>query len=142
MYRLLDEEIMAEGIIWRWQEFKGLAYAEQYAKYERLVNDAMGRDGGKPRLNLGGSANRVPGRSNGANRLLAGVMLQTAQIRRNPGRQQTATVKPSPAPVLGLNRPRQHCVDGPEICGDLEQLLGAPVQGHASQRHDLMEYRA
>jgi hypothetical protein len=57
---LLDEEIMAEGIIWRWQEFKGLAYAEQYAKYERLVNDAMGRDGGKPRLNLGGSANGFP----------------------------------------------------------------------------------
>lgn len=51
----LDEEIMAAGIIWRWKDAKGLPYAEDYAKYERLVADQMGRDGGKPRLNLGGS---------------------------------------------------------------------------------------
>lgn len=57
---LLDEEIMTEGIIWRWQEFKGLAYAEQFAKYERLVNDAMTRDGGKSRINLGGSTGSFP----------------------------------------------------------------------------------
>ena len=56
----LDEEIMAQGMIWRWKEAKGLAYAEDFAKYERLVNDQMGRDGGKARLNLGGSLNDFP----------------------------------------------------------------------------------
>ena len=57
---LLDEEIMTQGIIWRWKEAKGLAYAEDYNKYERLVNDQMARDGGKGRLNLGGSVNDFP----------------------------------------------------------------------------------
>ncbi len=51
---LLDEEIMAMGIIWRWKAAKGLDYSEDYAKYERLVADQMGRDGGKARLNLNG----------------------------------------------------------------------------------------
>ena len=51
----IDEEVMTQGIIWRWQEAKGLAYAESYAKYERLVADAMARDGGKQSLNMGGS---------------------------------------------------------------------------------------
>ena len=58
---LLDEEIMTQGIIWRWKEYKGLGYAEDYAKYERLVNDQMARDGGKSRLNLaGGMAGGYP----------------------------------------------------------------------------------
>lgn len=52
----LDEETMAQGIIWRWQEAKGLAYAESYAKYERLVADLMARDGGKQSLNMGGGS--------------------------------------------------------------------------------------
>jgi hypothetical protein len=52
---LLDEEIMTQGVIWRWKAAKGLEYAEDYNKYERLVNDQMGRDGGKTTLNLGGS---------------------------------------------------------------------------------------
>jgi hypothetical protein len=44
---LLDEEIMTQGVIWRWKAAKGLEYAEDYNKYERLVADQMGRDGGK-----------------------------------------------------------------------------------------------
>lgn len=57
---LIDEEIMTQGIIWRWQAAKGLDYAENYNKYERLVADQMTRDGGKARLNLGGSLNDFP----------------------------------------------------------------------------------
>jgi hypothetical protein len=51
---LLDERIMALGTIWRWKAAKGLEYAEDFLKYERDVQDAMARDGGKPKLNLGG----------------------------------------------------------------------------------------
>ena len=50
---VLDEEVMTAGVIWRWQQAKGLEYAENYAKYERLVSDLMARDGGKPTLNMG-----------------------------------------------------------------------------------------
>jgi hypothetical protein len=57
---LLDEEIMTQGVIWRWKAAKGLEYAEDYNKYERLVADQMARDGGKPRLNLGGGMSNFP----------------------------------------------------------------------------------
>lgn len=57
---LLDEEIMAQGVLWRWKAAKGLNYEEDYMKYERLVADQMARDGGKPRLNLGGSSTGFP----------------------------------------------------------------------------------
>lgn len=50
----LDEEIMGLGIVWRWKAAKGLEYAEVFNEYEGLVADAMARDGGKPKLNLGG----------------------------------------------------------------------------------------
>lgn len=51
----LDERLMALGVIWRWKQIKGFEYAEDFNKYERAVMDAMTRDGGKPRLNLGDS---------------------------------------------------------------------------------------
>lgn len=51
---LLDEEVMTMGIIWRWKAAKGLEYAEDMNKYERLVSDLMARDGGKAKLNLNG----------------------------------------------------------------------------------------
>lgn len=57
---LLDEEIMTQGVIWRWKAAKGLEYAEDYNKYERLVADQMGRDGGKQRLNLNGGGGDLP----------------------------------------------------------------------------------
>lgn len=52
-----DEEIMAQGVLWRWKASKGIEYAEDFNKYERLVADQMARDGGKARLNLGGGMN-------------------------------------------------------------------------------------
>ena len=57
---LLDEEIMAQGILWRWKAAKGLDYAEEFAKYERLVADQMARDGGKPTLNMAGPYRDYP----------------------------------------------------------------------------------
>ena len=57
---LLDEQVMAQGCIWRWQAAKGVAYSENFDKYERLANDAMGRDGGKPILNLEGLGGSFP----------------------------------------------------------------------------------
>ena len=57
---VLDEEIMAQGLLWRWKATKGLNYEEDFNKYERLVADQMARDGGKARLNLGGGMNSFP----------------------------------------------------------------------------------
>ncbi len=51
---------MAQGCIWRWKAAKGLEYAEDFDKYERLVADAMGRDARNPTLNLGGFAGDYP----------------------------------------------------------------------------------
>ncbi len=50
----LDGQLMVLGVIWRWKAAKGLDYAEDYAKYERRVADAMGRDAGKATLDLTG----------------------------------------------------------------------------------------
>ena len=50
------------GIIWRWKQAKGLAYAEDYNKYERRVADAVAREATKPVLDLaGGLAEYQPG---------------------------------------------------------------------------------
>lgn len=51
---VLDEQILALGTIWRWKAAKGLPYAEDFAKYEKRVVDAIGRDGSKPILSMGG----------------------------------------------------------------------------------------
>jgi hypothetical protein len=51
---LLDDEIMLKGVEWRWRRAKGLAYAEDFNAYERMVADAMARDATKRRLSLEG----------------------------------------------------------------------------------------
>lgn len=50
---ILDEKIMALGVIWRWKAAKGLPYAEDFAKYEKRVNDEISRDSSKAVLNMG-----------------------------------------------------------------------------------------
>ena len=50
---LLNEDIMKLGVVWRWKQGNGLDYAEDYAKYERQVANALGRDASKPVLNMG-----------------------------------------------------------------------------------------
>lgn len=51
---LLDEKIMADGIRWRFLREKGMDYSEEFSAYERLVGDALSRDGGKMDINMGG----------------------------------------------------------------------------------------
>lgn len=43
---ILSEDLMTLGIIWRWKQTKGLAYAEEMATYERELEKAAGRDRG------------------------------------------------------------------------------------------------
>jgi hypothetical protein len=51
----IDEQVLILGTIWRWKAAKGLDYAEDFAKYERRVQDTMGRDAGKDTLVLTGA---------------------------------------------------------------------------------------
>lgn len=61
----LNESIMTAGVVWRWKASQGLEYAEDFRKYEILVNDAIARDGVKGHLNMGGSrAGRFIDRNN------------------------------------------------------------------------------
>lgn len=53
---LLDPEIMRVGLEWRWLQRKGFEYAESFASYERMVADAMARDGTKPTIIMGGTS--------------------------------------------------------------------------------------
>ena len=51
----LNDQLIVLGLIWRWKAAKGLDYAEDFAKYDRRVMDAMARDAGKPVLNMAGA---------------------------------------------------------------------------------------
>lgn len=55
----IDDQMIVLGTIWRWKQAKGLDYSEDYAKYERRIMDKMGRDGGKPKLNMNGATNNI-----------------------------------------------------------------------------------
>lgn len=46
------EEILKQGIIWRWRARKGLEHETDRLAYERMVVDRMLRDGGKSRASL------------------------------------------------------------------------------------------
>ncbi len=52
----INDQLIILGLIWRWKSAKGLDYAEDFAKYERRVTDAMGRDAGKAKLSMDGAA--------------------------------------------------------------------------------------
>lgn len=56
----LDDDLIIQGLIWRWKAAKGLDYAEDFASYERDITDAMSRDGGKPILNQNGAPPSMP----------------------------------------------------------------------------------
>ncbi len=49
---LLDETLMALGLRWRFLKAKGLEYGEDFATYERQVEQARGNDGGSTMLSL------------------------------------------------------------------------------------------
>jgi hypothetical protein len=52
---ILDEELMADGIVWRFLQAKGLSYDEQFRTYEAQLMLATARDGGKRKVQLGKS---------------------------------------------------------------------------------------
>jgi hypothetical protein len=55
----LDDQLIILGTIWRWKQIKGLDYAEDYAKYERRVTNAISHDGGKPILYMDGAPQEI-----------------------------------------------------------------------------------
>ena len=57
---LLPNHLVLLGLRWRWKKEKGLDYGEDFNTYEAQVKDAMGRDGGKPRLSMDGNDFRGP----------------------------------------------------------------------------------
>ena len=50
---ILDEELMTQGIVWRFLKAKGFDYAEAFRTYEMSVADKFGKDGGRRRLSFG-----------------------------------------------------------------------------------------
>lgn len=52
---LLEDNLLLHGLVWRWKAARGFEYSEDYNKYERLVADAMARDGSKQVLNMSGT---------------------------------------------------------------------------------------
>lgn len=52
----LNDQLTIMGTIWRFKQAKGLDYAEDFAKYQRRLEDAKARDASKPILSLQGQA--------------------------------------------------------------------------------------
>lgn len=52
---ILDENLMIQGLIWRFKKYKGLDYAEDFSQYESMVSNAIARDGAKKRLSTTGA---------------------------------------------------------------------------------------
>lgn len=50
---LLDEQILALGLLWRWKAQKGFDYAEDFRAYEIAVSDAIARDVPREILSFG-----------------------------------------------------------------------------------------
>ena len=50
----LSEELIIQGLRWRWKQAKGLPYAEDMETYERIVSKAIGEDGGASSLSIAG----------------------------------------------------------------------------------------
>lgn len=51
---LISEEVITLGLIWRFLKAKGADYSEQYRTYQLAKQSAVGRDGGKRKVYLGG----------------------------------------------------------------------------------------
>ena len=66
---LLNEELITLGIIWRWLKRNRLPYNDELQEYQAQVNQAIGRDGGKRTVSMGGQydpAPRVPSIQDGS----------------------------------------------------------------------------
>ena len=51
---ILDEDLMKQGLVYRYKESKGLPWAKAEREYENAVARRIGRDGGAQVLNMGG----------------------------------------------------------------------------------------
>ena len=51
---LIDEEVVTLGVIWRFLKAKGLDYGEEFATYERALEQIFGPDGGRDMVDLTG----------------------------------------------------------------------------------------
>lgn len=58
---LLPEDLILQGLRWRYMREKGLEYAELYATYEKQVEYALATERTHPRLNAVGCTSRAPG---------------------------------------------------------------------------------
>jgi len=56
---LLDERLIALDGLWRFKRANKLSYDEDYDKAQAAIDDAISRDGSKPRLNLAGPPNEL-----------------------------------------------------------------------------------
>ena len=54
---ILDENLMALGVVWRFKKKNGLDYSEDYRVYEQKLANEMARVGGKRTLIMGGGMN-------------------------------------------------------------------------------------
>lgn len=50
---VLDEDLLTQGLVWRWKRTKGLEYAEDFRDYQTAVHIAITGDGTAPVLNMG-----------------------------------------------------------------------------------------
>lgn len=57
---LLPDDLVLQGLRWRWKKEKGFDYAEDFRTYELQVKRAMGNDGGKATLSMDEDARRGP----------------------------------------------------------------------------------
>ena len=59
---LLPGLILLQGLRWRWKKEKGFEYAEDFSTYEKMVQDALGRQGMRKTLRMDGNPrDSVPG---------------------------------------------------------------------------------
>lgn len=49
---LLPDQVVLADLRWRWRQEKGLEYAEDFNKCERIANDILGRDGALKKLDM------------------------------------------------------------------------------------------
>jgi hypothetical protein len=53
---LIDEEVVTQGVIWRFLKAKGLDYSEEFATYERTLEQLFGADGARTTFDLTGDS--------------------------------------------------------------------------------------
>jgi hypothetical protein len=58
---VLDENLMTQGIVWRFKKSKGLDYVQEFQDYELAVSQAIMADGARGTISLDNCPDMVPG---------------------------------------------------------------------------------